>query len=343
MEIIHNHVKLTSAEISYLWSTYLTDSMSICIFSYFLKHTEDDNITALISRALDSSQQHVITIEDIFTKEKIQIPQGFTDKDVNLGAKRLFSDTFYLHYLKNMTKGGLATHGRVLSNVYRQDIRKFFSGCLTASIELDHLATRILTEKGIAEKPPVIPYPQKIELAGKQSFILDGFGGRSELTGTEATGLFANIQSNHLGIAIASAFSQVAHSEKVRKYFLRGNEIANKHIKVFSDYLEGASLPVPKSQLQEITDSKEPPFSDKLMLFHFSLMIYAGVGNYGISIAESQKSDLVIDYSRFNAEILKYSEDGANLMIANKWMEQPPLTADRSKLEKGERQTSEED
>nr|WP_285847881.1 MULTISPECIES: DUF3231 family protein [unclassified Mesobacillus] len=51
-------------------------------------------------------------------------------------------------------------------------------------------------------------------------------------------------------------------------------------------------------------------------------------------IAESQRSDLVVDYSRVNAEVLKYSEDGINIMIANEWLEQPPLSVDRKDLTK---------
>lgn len=71
------------------------------------------------------------------------------------------------------------------------------------------------------------------------------------------------------------------------------------------------------------------------MMFHFSLMIYAGIGNFGVSIAETQRSDLVVDYSRLVAEVLKFSEDGVNIMIANEWLEQPPLSANRRDLSKG--------
>lgn len=94
------------------------------------------------------------------------------------------------------------------------------------------------------------------------------------------------------------------------------------------------SLAIPMGFEQEVTDSNESPFSDKLMMFHFNLMIYAGLGNYGIAISESQRTDLVVDYSRFNVEVLKLSEDGANLMIENEWLEQPPLAANRRDLAK---------
>jgi hypothetical protein len=71
------------------------------------------------------------------------------------------------------------------------------------------------------------------------------------------------------------------------------------------------------------------------MMYHYGLMIYDGVGNYGVAISESQRSDLVVDYSRLSAEILKFSEDGVNLMIAEGWLEQPPLTSDRKGMSKG--------
>ncbi|MGD6855932.1 DUF3231 family protein [Bacillus infantis] len=334
METHHNHMKLTAAELSYLWASYIADSMAVCILKYFLRHIEDEDIQKLASHALDLSQQHMEIIRGVFTEEGIRIPQGFTEEDVNLEAKRLFSDIFYLRYIHNMAKGGLATYGRVLQNTWRSDIHSFYSKCLTSTIELKTEANELLLEKGLSVRPPSIPYPEKTEFVHKQSFILEGLGRRESLTGSEVTNLHANIQTNHLGTSMASAFSQVAKSDKVRKYILRGKEVSRKHIKVLSRYLEMCSLPVPMGFDQEVTESTESPFSDKLMMFHFGLMIYAGIGNYGIAISESNRSDLVIDYERFTGEVLKLSEDGVNLMIENEWMEQPPLAANRSDLSK---------
>jgi len=334
MDINHEHVKLTSAELSYLWSTYLADSMSVCVLTYFLEHIEDENITSLVKHALDLSQKHVEIIRGIFIKEEIHIPQGFTEQDVNLHVSRLFSDTFYLNYIHNMAKGGLITYGRTLQNTYRDDIHSFFAKCLTSTLELQTEATQLLVKKGLAVRPPMIPYPREVEFVHKQSFIIEGLGRREVLTGTEVTNVYSNIITNQLGTCLATAFSQVAQNSKVRKLFLRGKEISMKHIKVFRSYLEMCSLPAPMSFDHEISDSTESPFSDKLMMFHFNLMTYTGIGNYGVAISESQRTDLVLDYSRLNAEILKFSEDGANIMIANEWLEQMPLSANRKDLAK---------
>jgi len=334
MSAQHNHIKLTATEISYLWSSYLADTMSDCVLQYFAENIEDSEIKSLVNFALDLAQHHIETIKGIFLKEEIPAPIGFTEKDVNLKAPRLFSDKFYLYYLKNMAKSGLATISSVLPNIYRTDILSFSSECLTASMELSNKVTKLSLEMGLAVRPPSIPYPKEVEFVQKQSFLLEGLGKRP-LTGLEITNLYANIQTNQLGTSLATGFSQIAKSTKVKDYILRGKAIALKHIKVFSDYLVNSSLPIPMSFDQEVTDSTESPFSDKLMMYHFNLMIYSGVGNYGMAVSQSQRSDMAVDYSRLLAEVLKYGEDGINIMINNQWLEQPPLAIDRKKLAEG--------
>jgi len=85
-----------------------------------------------------------------------------------------------------------------------------------------------------------------------------------------------------------------------------------------------------------ITDTTVPIFSDKLIMFHVSAMIAAGVGNYGAAMGASPRKDLGLKYASLIPEIALYAEDGANIMIKHSWLEEPPQTADRNKLIKGE-------
>jgi hypothetical protein len=130
----------------------------------------------------------------LFNHEEVRVPQGLTDEDVNLKKnKRLFSNIFYLRYIKHMASWGLAGYGRMLPNFYRGDIRSFISKALTGSIELENEASELLLVKGLAIRPPFIPYPQKVEFVHKQSFFLEGLGRRDSLSGTEVTHLNFNI------------------------------------------------------------------------------------------------------------------------------------------------------
>ncbi|MEK3887498.1 DUF3231 family protein [Bacillus sp. FSL K6-3431] len=43
----------------------------------------------------------------------------------------------------------------------------------------------------------------------------------------------------------------------------------------------------------------------------------------------SHDQDLGLVYTRLMAKIAKYAEEGANIMIDNGWMEEPPKAANR--------------
>jgi len=42
-----------------------------------------------------------------FNQAELPIPEGFTDKDVDINAPRLFTDEFYFLYLCGMSKAGM--------------------------------------------------------------------------------------------------------------------------------------------------------------------------------------------------------------------------------------------
>ena len=75
-------------------------------------------------------------IKEIFIQENFPIPIGFTDEDVNLGAPRLFSDEFYLHYLKYAGKAGMSIYSIAIPIMTREDIRDFFIHTLNSTVNL---------------------------------------------------------------------------------------------------------------------------------------------------------------------------------------------------------------
>ncbi|MFD2045406.1 DUF3231 family protein [Ornithinibacillus salinisoli] len=331
METEHN-IPLTSAELATLWSTYLLDSMSICMFTHFIEKVNDKEIKPILEKADRLSHSHIKIIEKIFYNEGIPIPKGFNKEDVNPNAPRLFQDSFFLNYIKHMTKGGLSTYGAILPNMVRKDIREFFSSSLVSTTELYNEATSLLLSKGIEIRPPYIPYPKDIDFVKSQSFLAGWFGEQRPLTGHEIMNLYANVQTNKIGEAISLGFAQVAKSKEVRAYMQRGKEIAKKHTDVFANYLRQYDLPVPMTWDHEVTELTESPFSDKLMMFQISILSANGIGNYGFSIGTSQRKDLTTNYARLTAEVGLFAEDGMNIMIDNGWIERPPHASDRGSL-----------
>lgn len=67
-------------------------------------------------------------------------------------------------------------------------------------------------------------------------------------------------------------------------------------------------------------------------MFHKVDMFTMRVRTYANAASLSARHDLVAKYARMTADVGKYSEEGANLMIEQGWLEQPPHCVDRAAL-----------
>lgn len=331
----HSQLKLTASEISSLWTSYLADTMEICVIRYFLSNIKDDQIRVLLEDAQSMSEEHIKKVTQFFTDENYPVPQGFTEKDVNVGVPRLFSDKLYLEYMLSMCNFGLASYSLASSFAARTDMINFYTECLDETQDLHKKVKDLAKAKGTFVRAPHIPIPEQIDFVNKQSFLAGWFGERRPLLGVEIAGLVYNAKRNALGQAIITGFSQVAQSKEVRHYFEKGREISGKHLDIFTTILNesylsnGTLLATP-----EVTDSTKAPFSDKLMMFLITTLIASGIGQYGLAMAASPRHDLGATYTRLIAEIAKYSNEAAKIMINKAWMEQPPIAADRKEFAK---------
>jgi hypothetical protein len=326
-------IRLTAGEISQLWVQYLNDSASVCVLSFFLEKAEDKEIKPLIEYALGLSESHIKIISAILTEEKNVVPHGFRiEDDVDLTAPRLYSDGFVLNFINQMAKVGLTLYGAAVASSVRNDMQTYYMNCLTETMELYKRSTELLLSKGLFIRSPSLPNIEKVEFVKKQWFMLDVFGEKRPLIAGEVDNLFANMQRNALGVAALTGFSQVAKDKDVKQFFLKGLEIGNKHIRLFRGKLEESKLPAPMGWDAEITNSTAHTFSDKLMMYFTSGLISMSVGYYGTAVSQSPRGDIASMYNRLSLEVQLYSEDGANIMIKNGWMEQPPMASDRDEL-----------
>jgi len=329
------NVKLTSAEISQLWTVYMEESANVCQFQYFLAKVEDEEIRPIVQHSLKLAQSHIQKITEIFNRERYPIPYGFNmEEDVDITAPKLYSDTFILHYLHTMGGITLQAYSLGIQLGVRADVYSFFAECHQEATEILREIRELLLSKGIFIRTPNLPIPESYDFVKSKSFLAGYFGERRPLTGTEMTDLNMNFQRNALGAAVMIGFSQVAQSKEVRQFLVRGKEIAQKHCEVFSSILVEDDIPVPMTWNTEVADSTTFTFSDKFMMYLTTVLIGLSVGIYGTSMSMSPRRDLGTQYTRLSGEILKYAEDGAKIMIKNEWMEEPPRALDRDELAK---------
>jgi hypothetical protein len=294
---------------------------------------EDEEIKPIVDHALHLSKSHIKKLTTLFKEEKHHVPHGFTiEEDVDIHAPRLYTDSYVLNFINLMAKIGMTNYAAAISASVRADITEYYTECMAETIGLYKKSKELLLQKGLFIRSPYLLNPTEVEYVKKQGFVWDVIGEKRPLIASEIGNLFTNIQRNALGSATLTGFSQVAESKDVTQFFTRGIEIGNKHIRLFSEKLQESNLPIPSTWAAEITTSTNKTFSDKLMMFFTSGMISLSVGYYGTAIAQSPRADIGVLYNRLSLEVQLYSEDGANIMIKNGWMEQPPMAADRDQL-----------
>ncbi|MBM6616251.1 DUF3231 family protein [Bacillus suaedaesalsae] len=334
MEISHKSVTLSTSEMSFLWQNYIGDTLIICMFKHFLQHIDDPDIENLIKQGLALAERHTQQAKELFESVEFPIPKGFGPQDVYLNGPRLFSDKFYTYYLQQALRGAMANYTLAFSMSHREDVRSYFMHALHEDTELFNKTTNLMLEKGLAQRPPQVPIPKQVDFVSNKEFLVEWFGQERPLSSIEITNIYMNIETNLLGSALMTAFSQTAEEKKLKNYFKDGLQIATSHLETFTKILAKDSLSFPPTWNPEVTDAAKPAFSDKLMLFHGGLATAAGVGNYGLSMSASQRLDLGALYGKLSAQIGRFAEKGAKLTIEHGWLEQPPMSIDRDGIMK---------
>lgn len=332
-----SNIRLTAAEMSSLWTQFINDTLAVCVNTYFLDKVEDHEVRPIIEGTLNTAKNNLSILSAIFIKEKFPIPIGFTDQDVHPQAPRLFSDTFVLMYLRQMSILAIAASSAALGLATRTDVVNLHKRVLNEGIELQDKTRELMLKQGTYVRPPYISTPDKVDFVEKQQFLAGFFGKRRAITSVEATHLFLNVQTNAVGKALITGFAQTAKTDDVKQYLLRGKKLSQKYIDLFTNLLIKEDLPAPMSWDSAVTDSTISVFSDKLIMFHITAMIAAGIGNFGMALAASPRRDIGLKYASLIPEISLYAEDGANIMIKHGWMEEPPQADDRDYLAKVKR------
>ena len=329
-----NHISLTASELANLWTQYMNDSMACHFLTHSLKVCKDKEVYAILEYALSLSQSHLTKLKDFFQNENYPVPQGFSKSDVNLDAPRLFSDTFMLVYLQIMSLHGLSGYALSVGTSVRSDQRRYYIQCNNETMELHNRTVTVMLKKGIYSRTPVINAPDNVDFVKKQNFMFGWIGERRPLNAIEISGIHYNMQKTVVKVVLEIAFSQVAKSAEIRDYFIRGIAVCEKQNEVLGSILVEEHLSPPRFWASEVTNSSEAPFSDKLMLFQIVSLVSVALGYNGAAMSVSQRKDLSLQYIRLMAEMGQYAEDGANLLIKNGWLEQPPTIDDREAIAK---------
>ncbi|MFS0822083.1 DUF3231 family protein [Bacillus sp. 1P02SD] len=327
----HN-VRLSSAEIGGLWTTFIQGSMTVCLIKYFLHHLRDEEIKTILKQSGNIYNGQMKQIKEIFLQEKIPIPDAFGDEDLNLSAPPLFYDPFALTFVYAMSRMNMINFSFITSNIARDDVRSFFSNCLSDALKQYNEATQLMLEKGMYDRPPMVVYPSEIEYVEKTTYLTKLIGEKRPLNVVEITDMFFNIERNYFAIVLCMGFQQVIQDKEILEFIKDGRTISEKQISFINDLFKHENLMSTTSIPMEVTDSTVSPFSNKLILTLFHALNSIDITLIGHAQALSMRTDLVAFYTKTIGEIFLYAAKGFKMLVERGWMQEPPSNLDRNKL-----------
>lgn len=319
-------VKLTSSEMASLWSEYISHTHNSCVLQYFVAKAEDIEVIDVLKKTFQIVENLKDNTKQILQSENIPIPIGFGSQDVDINAPRLFSDSFFLMYIKNLSRIMVVTYGLMYTLSTRKDIREHFKKCLSEATIVFDVVSDVLLDKGVYTRPPFIEPPKKTDFIENKDYLngKDLFGNQRYLNAVEISHLYGNIEANVIGNALTKGFAQSADFKEVREFMQKAADLSKKIINEHTQFLTGSDLPAPMPSEQQVFSSTQSPFSDKLMMYQITILTAAGLSDYATSLATSQRNDLKTHYLDLLVDTAKLAKKSESLMIENRWKEQPP-------------------
>jgi hypothetical protein len=196
------------------------------------------------------------------------------------------------------------------------------------------MTTNYLMEKGVLAKPPSVTMPKRVEFIEDKNYMsgFNIFSAKRALNTIEVGYINQALEANIFGTQLFTGFAQVASDEEVKKYFVEGKELAKKFISELSSILLQSDIQPPSAWVGKATDSTEPTFSGKLMMFIANLFSTSPISFNAIGTSFSMRSDLHTKLSLIAKDSFDFSAKGGKIMISHKWMEEPPQMEDRNQL-----------
>jgi hypothetical protein len=329
-------IQLTSSELGTLWMTYQSTSATLLMHDLMKEKTIDKEAQNILTSYISESQNVKNEIVKVFNSEKAVIPIGFDERDVMREATPLFDDIFHIMYLRQIIKLNFQ-HSAIFSAIsYMKEVQDIFKLNYDIANKYYVMTTNYLLAKGVLARPPYVTMPKQAEFIEDKNYM-SGFNVLSDkrsLNTIEVGYINEAIQSNVFGMQLMTGFAQVAKENEVKKYFIQGKELSKKIVTELSNIMMKSDIQPPSTWAGKATDSTNPPFTDKLMMYITSLISSSAMAFNVLGTTYSMRSDLQLKLGLISKDVFQFSKKGAEIMIKHKWMEEPPQMEDRNQLTK---------
>jgi hypothetical protein len=320
--------KPSAGEIGNLWSCIIGNQANLCMIEHWLYHAEDEELKQMIEKSKQAAKRIVDKGLELYQKAGFSPPIGFNvTTDVMPSAPKTMSDKLVLFTLQVLSEYGIYGYGLIIGKIETSEVLEYFKTNLNQSVELYEEITKLIKKKGSEHQHVYIPKLKQAEMVENHSFLAGWWGEQRPLSAIEIDNLIFSLRGVILAKTIFMLFTQTARDLKVRKFCQRGKELSGKRVEKLQSLNSAEGIPFQATYETEITDTEISPFSDRLIMFQAISYAQIAIARYGNALSFVARRDLSSIFAIYIVETGTFLDDGLNLMIEKKWLEQPPLAA----------------
>ena len=264
------------------------------MLEYFIEQADDNQAKEIMKNAHMKVINYLEDIKAILKNEGAAIPVGYREKDVNIGVPKLYDNMFDIMFCRLVSSISMGLHTLHMSMAYRKDIVLLYKELTTFTQSVYDECVDYLQKERCFTTSSCYIYAKVCKFPDGTNYM-SGFNLFSEkraLNTVEIAHLYNAIESNIIGMQMMTGFAQVANEPEVKKYFIKGKELAKKIVTDYTQLFLQSDIQPPSTWGANGTDSKVAPFSDKLMMYCTSIFCGFGLGAYALGTAFSLRSDL---------------------------------------------------
>ncbi|KZZ84400.1 DUF3231 family protein [Bacillus sp. SJS] len=318
--------KMSSAEFGAIWTTYHKKTMILRILEVLIEKSDEAEAKNLMSDLHRKLNKKVLEMRIMIENEGAAVPAGFTSKDIRLDSPKLFDNGFdimFCRVLKQISMGMYVLHMTVS---YREDVIDYYKQLTDLTQTYYDKFTHYLLKKDL------LPHPNYGSIPKSGGYITDKsytkgtnfFGEKRLINAIEFGMLYHSIETNVFAVRLMKAFAQCSEDNEVKKYFIKGHDLAKEILKETNEILLTDDIQPPAASGGILTGSTAAPFSEYLMLYCTYLLGGFGLGGQGFSSVFILRNDLSAKSAIFAKDTYEFTMAGAKLMMEKGWMEEPP-------------------
>jgi hypothetical protein len=310
-------------ELGFLWYLQSSSNMVNIFLENLIDTAEDIDLKGVLNEIKTLSTFQEQEALQIFSENGFIVTPFFNENDLHSPSAKLFSDQLIIEILKHITSNGLRVLSYQYSDLTEPKVKNFFKEILNKLIQIDNSLLKLLENKGLLQNRS---FSYKNAEDRESKIFKVASTQQRPLNAVELACMFGSFQCNNVGLAICSAFSDVAKDEDSKRFLQEGTKLAYRQAATFSDIYRKNGVPTTTGLEAHVYKVRNSPFSDKLMANLIMFLNPIGIGNLQTAVVSSYKKSHVKILKELIEQIESYSEKGFKLLVRKNWFNEPPLT-----------------